>query len=76
MDEELREQLRKIVATYIQKFEHLFMMISQRTPGDPLLKRISLLSSAATQVIGAVREPTLSPQSMFKAQMMGNSGRM
>jgi hypothetical protein len=72
-DEELREQLRKIVATYIQRFEHLFMLISQRSPGDPLLKRISLLSASATQVISAVREqPILSPQSIFNAQMMGS----
>jgi hypothetical protein len=68
--------MRKVLATYIQQFEHLFMLISQRTPGDPLLKRISLMSSISTQIINAVREePVLSPQSIFEAQMMGGGSR-
>jgi hypothetical protein len=50
------------------------MIVSNARPGDALLKRISMMSTTASHVIQAVREPSLSPQTVF-GPMMANPGR-
>lgn len=40
---------------YRQRFDHLFMRISQVSPHEPILKRISLLISSANRIVETAR---------------------
>jgi hypothetical protein len=40
---------------YVQRLEHLFMRVSQHSAHDPLLKRISVLVTAANRILDTAR---------------------
>lgn len=73
--EEVREHVPKIVAHYVTRLEHLFMVISNGNAQDPVLKRISLLVTACNRILEAIRSPTESPAPRMSGSMMGSGGR-
>lgn len=51
IDDQVRELIPKIMGIYVQRLEHLFMRVSQRAANDPLLKRLSVLVTAANRIL-------------------------
>jgi hypothetical protein len=72
---EVREHVPKIVAHYITRLEHLFMVISNGNAQDPVLKRISKLVNACNRILDATRSPVASPAARMTGSMMGSGGR-
>ncbi|POS85886.1 hypothetical protein EPUL_002515 [Erysiphe pulchra] len=55
IDDQVRELSPKIMGIYRQRLEHLFMRISQISSHEPILKRISILVTAANRIIDTAR---------------------
>ncbi|RKF65389.1 putative wd40 repeat-like protein [Erysiphe neolycopersici] len=55
IDDQVRELSPKIMGIYRQRLEHLFMRISQISSHEPILKRISVLVTAANRIIDTAR---------------------
>ncbi|KAI1002771.1 hypothetical protein K3495_g5433 [Podosphaera aphanis] len=51
MDDQVRNLSPKIMGIYRQRFEHLYMRISQVSPHEPILKRLSFLVAAADRIV-------------------------
>lgn len=51
----MRELSPKIMGIYRQRLEHLYMRISQISSHEPILKRISILVTAANRIIDTAR---------------------
>ena len=72
--EEVREHVPKIVAHYITRLEHLFMIVSNSNAQDPVLKRISLIVNACNRILEATHSPTPSPATRMSGSMMSSGG--
>lgn len=55
IDDQVRELSPKIMGIYRQRLEHLYMRISQISSHKPILKRISILVTAANRIIDTAR---------------------
>lgn len=73
--EEVREHVPKIIAHYITRLEHVFMVISNTNAQEPVLKRISMLVTASNRLLEATRSPIPSPATRMSGSMMSSSSR-
>ena len=73
--DEVREHVPKIIAHYITRLEHLFMVISNGNAQDPVLKRISQLVNACNRILDSTRSPVASPATRMSGSMMSSGGR-
>ncbi|KAI2625424.1 hypothetical protein GGS26DRAFT_201152 [Hypomontagnella submonticulosa] len=56
-DPQVRDVVPNLMVSYLERFEKLYIQISSRAPADPLLGRLSTMTSMARQVREAVRHP-------------------
>lgn len=55
IDDQVRDLSPKIMGIYRQRLEHLYMRISQISSQEPILKRISMLVTAANRIVDTAR---------------------
>jgi len=73
--DDARSHIPKIVGTWIQRLEHLFLQITTINAQDPHLKRVQNLVTGSKRIIESVSASTISPTNYLPGVIAGNSGR-
>jgi len=75
--DDARSHIPKIIGTWIQRLEHLFLQITAINPQDMHLKQVQSLVASSKRIIDSVVPPssTPSPAHFLGGRMAGPSGR-
>lgn len=73
--DDARSHIPKIIGTWIQRLEHLFLQITTVNAQDPHLKQVQNLVTSSKRIIESVTTSTSSPASYIPGAMASNTGR-